>query len=135
MYSRSRRLSVASTALKMATLDKPVQIRMNTQGSDHQLLLTALVDVVFALRDLLAIHNASNARLFSNITIALAENDELVTRKIVLLDGLANDDFRCAITVDIGCIPSSQAAIVCRLEYGKRLFDMPSGKQGTRYQQ
>lgn len=42
--------------------------------------LTALVDVVLALGDPLAIRDSSDAGLLSNITIAFAEDDKLVAR-------------------------------------------------------
>lgn len=53
-------------------------------------ILTKLVDVIFANRKLLAYYGGANPRLLSNGGIAFAEDYNLVSRDSVLLDGLAD---------------------------------------------
>jgi hypothetical protein len=94
---------------------------------------TTLVCVVSKLWKLLAILNSPKAWVLARVTVALCEDDELVTRKLVLLDRFANDLFRDAIGVNIGCeitlaggpagrdrmqrtsVPSCKPSIVCSL--------------------
>jgi hypothetical protein len=62
-----------------------------------------LVGVVLQHRQLLAVVDTSQAWVFANNAEAFGEDDELVARKFVLLDRLANDLLGDAVGVDIGC--------------------------------
>ncbi len=60
--------------------------------------------------------------LLHDYTIALGEDDELVSRDIKLLDRLANDLLRNSVRVDIGSIPRVETTIVSSLEQWESLI-------------
>jgi hypothetical protein len=99
-----------------------------------------LVCVVSKLRQLLAILDCPQTWVFTSVTVALCEDDELVARQLVLVDRFANDLFRDTVGVYISyasvlaveptayddmrhaSIPSSDSSIVCSLQQRQRLF-------------
>jgi len=81
---------------------------------------TSLIDVVFALRQF-GPWDGHNAMLLSNCSVAFAENYELVTWKIVLLDCLADDLFGHSVAIDIGRIPLRTVQLLDR--FGEKLAE------------
>ena len=55
-------------------------------------------------------------RLLSNDTEAFGEDNQLVPRKLVMLDGLANQLLRDSARIDVGRIPGVQPTVVGSLE-------------------
>lgn len=51
---------------------------------------TTLVDVVFQLRQFFPILNSPQTRVLANVGETFGENDELLTGKVVLLNGFAD---------------------------------------------
>jgi hypothetical protein len=60
----------------------------------------------------LSIEDSSDAGLFANVAVALAQDDDLVPRDLVLLDRFADDLLADAVAVHIGCVPGVEATIV-----------------------
>lgn len=54
--------------------------------------------------------------LLADGPVALAEDDDLGARDVVLLQGLADDDLRGAVAVDVGRVPCVEAAVIGGLE-------------------
>ena len=117
----SRRLSDLSTAKKIAFLERPGCCQYYTAGRERWHVVTALIDVVFRLCDI-RVHHTPDTRFLADMAIALAQDDQLFARNVVLFDRFANDLLRHAIGVDIGCVPSVQAAVICRFEDRQRLI-------------
>lgn len=53
--------------------------------------------------------------------MTLGQDNQLVSRDIVFLNRLADDDLRGAITVNIRCVPGIEASIVGGFEEGEGL--------------
>jgi hypothetical protein len=66
---------------------------------------TKVIDIIFALGDILLIHDCSDIWFFAYCAVTFTEDDEFVAGDIVFLDGLANDFFRNAVRVDVCGIP------------------------------
>lgn len=62
-------------------------------------LLTSAIDVVLRLSDLLPVHNPPHAGVLAHIAVALAQDHDLVTRDLILLDRLADDLLAHAVAV------------------------------------
>lgn len=71
----------------------------------------ALVHVVDCLVDVLQGHHFG-AVAFSDGTAAFGADDELVAGDVVIFDGGADDGFRDAVRVDIGCVPCIETTVV-----------------------
>lgn len=63
-----------------------------TWPSEMALRQTGLIDIIFALRQL-APWNSHDSRLLSDRPVAFSKNHELVARKLIFFDGLADDLF------------------------------------------
>jgi hypothetical protein len=97
-----------------------------------------VVCVILQLRKLVGIFYAAYRRIFADIAITLCEDDELLTREVVLLDRLADDFLRDTVGVDVGwtmlatvvvqkckrrtSVPGCQPSIVGRLQQWQRLL-------------
>ena len=77
---------------------------------------TSLVDIVLTLLDLGWEPDMQNIWLLSNSTIALGEQDELVTRYVVLFDTATDHLLRHAVAVDVCSVPCVQTTIVSPFE-------------------
>ena len=64
-----------------------------------------LVDVVFALLDLLAVGDGAHVGLLAHDAVAFGQDDELVAGEGVFFDRFADDFFRDAVGVDVGGVP------------------------------
>lgn len=73
---------------------------------------TALVDVVFALPDLFGVLDMRDGRFFADNAKAFGQQDQLLARDLVFLDGRADQLFGDAVGVDVGSVPSVEAAVV-----------------------
>ena len=74
-------------------------------GEDGLPRQAGLVYIVFALLDLLGIVDGADAGLFADGAVAFGQDEELVTRDVVLFDGFADDELGVAVGVDVGCVP------------------------------
>ena len=61
------------------------------------------------------------AVLLGDAEETLAQDDELLARDVVLLDGLADELFAAAVGVDVGRVPGVDADVVGVFEEGERL--------------
>lgn len=117
MYLRVRPFSaLCLPGPLLLTIQSPVQHNSMKRGKP-----TTLIDIILASPDLLWEEEPSNLRNLAHGTIALRQDDQLMSRDIVLLDRLANDNLRCAVAVYIRRIPGIKASVVGCFEEGKRL--------------
>jgi len=84
--------------------------------------LTTPINIILALRNVLPIHDPPHPRLLTHIPKALAQDDDLVPRDLVLLDRLANDLLAHTVAVHIRGIPSVEAAVVSGFKQREGLF-------------
>jgi hypothetical protein len=70
----------------------------------------------------LSIEDSSDAGLFANVAVALAQDDDLVPRDLVLLDRFADDLLADAVAVYIGCVPGVEATVVSCFEERQRFL-------------
>ena len=68
------------------------------------------------------VHDSSDARLLANVAIALAQDDDLIPRDVILLDRLADDLLADTITVHVRGVPGVEATIVSCFEKWQCFF-------------
>ena len=88
-------------------------------GGNSWLELTTAVYIVFRLGDILPVLDSSDLGLFADVAVALAQDDDLVPRDLVLLDRFADDLLADAVAVYIGCVPGVEATVVSCFQQGK----------------
>jgi hypothetical protein len=70
----------------------------------------------------LSVQDSSDAGLFANVAVALAQDDDLVSWDLVLLDCFADDLLADAVAVHICCVPGVETTIVSCFEERQRFL-------------
>ena len=109
----NRRIGIEPMNLQQIHIIRPQTLQARIHSIENgPTAQTAVIHIVFALRNLLPIHDTPDVRRLAHVTVAFAEDDELVPGNVELLDRLADDLFAYAVAVDVGGVPGVEAAVV-----------------------
>jgi hypothetical protein len=84
--------------------------------SDPMSELTILVHVVFTLSKIAKEVANTAGRLLSNGSVALCQDEQLVSRDVVLLNRFGDDLLGDSVAVDVCRVPSIYTSVICRFQ-------------------
>ena len=88
--------------------------------------LTILVHVVFALSKIAREVAHTAGRLLSNGSVALCQDEQLVSRDVVLLNRFGDDLLGDSVAVDVCRVPGIYTSVICRFQQRQGLQPYPS---------
>jgi hypothetical protein len=77
-----------------------------------------IINIIFTSLNLLRPHHTPNIHLLSHGTKTLRQHLNLISRDIIFLNRLSDQNLTCTVGIDIGGIPGVEAKIVGCFEEG-----------------